>query len=573
MGKPPLPLIPPSPTHPLSLLLPSQSNFQGFYQCPNSTLVARPSSIQELKEVVAEFEHVKAVGVGHSWNREQFCAQTSPDSSVGLVTTEILPVLSFIENPMDSSEFLPEGPPESFPIQVDEENATVTVAAGVPQRMLLDYLSNYTQYGEPRGWVLPAFSWFIDQTIGGAVATATHGSSMTWGSLSSQLTQLKLVIANGTELTLTPESHPHLWKAAAVSIGRLGVITEVTLRIVPQKAVVKEVDTIDIGNFTAAMLEVEAAYNAAVAANDEEAVREALFAIDETQLFWFLPADSLWRVDYSYEDKEPENVIPNIDPTVNLVAPAVRAEDGPDGAVVFDQAPLEPLGPNLAMATGTDNWNRFYTIALRGYVIPGTYSARQAYLSQTEFTTASATFAPYDQYEVAIPISRAGSCLREVSETIYGPDALWEGFRTPALIRFISAEEFYLAPTNGEPHMYVNLEDYISKSSGQNNSEFQTVISLFREKCGARLHWGKAGWPEHAACFDGAKEYPQSWCDYGCAVRELDPTGKFDPISSVWQWNATRGGKAVEDFGACCTPEGFSDACTCAHRTDCAGIA
>lgn len=115
-------------------------------------------------------------------------------------------------------------------------------------------------------------------------------------------------------------------------------------------------------------------------------------------------------------------------------------------------------------------------------------------------------------------------------------------------------------------------QDYISKSSGRNNTEFQTVISLFREKCDARLHWGKAGWPEHAQCFDGAKEYPETWCDFGCAVNELDPTGKFDPISSVWQWNAERDGKEV-DLASCCTADGFSSQCTCGPRTNCAGIA
>ena len=68
-------------------------------------------------------------------------------------------------------------PPE-FPIQVDEGRQTVTVAAGIQQRMLLEYLS---EYGE--GWTLPAFSYFIDQSIGGAVATGTHGSSFRHGSL------------------------------------------------------------------------------------------------------------------------------------------------------------------------------------------------------------------------------------------------------------------------------------------------------------------------------------------------------------------------------------------------------
>jgi hypothetical protein len=38
----------------------------------------------------------------------------------------------------------------------------------------------------PQGYTLAAFSWFIDQTIAGAVATGTHGSTLQHGSLSSQ---------------------------------------------------------------------------------------------------------------------------------------------------------------------------------------------------------------------------------------------------------------------------------------------------------------------------------------------------------------------------------------------------
>ena len=38
----------------------------------------------------------------------------------------------------------------------------------------------------PLGYTLPAFPWYIDQTVGGAVSTGTHGSSLQFGSLSSQ---------------------------------------------------------------------------------------------------------------------------------------------------------------------------------------------------------------------------------------------------------------------------------------------------------------------------------------------------------------------------------------------------
>lgn len=42
-----------------------------------------------------------------------------------------------------------------------------------------------------------AHPWFVFQTIGGAVATGTHGASLPYGSMSAQLLGVELVVANG----------------------------------------------------------------------------------------------------------------------------------------------------------------------------------------------------------------------------------------------------------------------------------------------------------------------------------------------------------------------------------------
>jgi len=115
----------------------------------------------------------------------------------------------------------------------------------------------------------------------------------------------------------------------------------------------------------------------------------------------------------------------------------------------------------------------------------------------------------------------------------------------------------------------VNIEDHLSISSGQQNAKFDEVLDFFLEQCGARLHWGKAGWPTHQPCFDGAEDYPETWCDFGCAVQELDPSGKFRSESDVWRWSASRAGDPAE-FASCCTPDGFNKAqCTCEKTPVC----
>lgn len=82
--------------------------------------MGRPADIDELKQLVQSYEHIKAVGVGHSWNKEQFCANTSADSSLNLVMTELLTTVNFIENPSDPTEWGANGPPPNFPIQASQ---------------------------------------------------------------------------------------------------------------------------------------------------------------------------------------------------------------------------------------------------------------------------------------------------------------------------------------------------------------------------------------------------------------------------------------------------------------------
>lgn len=52
-------------------------------------------------------------------------------------------------------------------------------------------------------------------------------------------------------------------------------------------------------------------------------------------------------------------------------------------------------------------------------------------------------------------------------------DNQWgSAFRTPGLIRFVNQEQAYLSTANDGPHMFVNIEDYLSRP-GHPNAAFQ----------------------------------------------------------------------------------------------------
>jgi FAD/FMN-containing dehydrogenase len=70
------------------------------------------------------------------------------------------------------------------------------------------------------------------QALGGALATGTHGTGRSLGSLSSRVSGVRLVLADGSIRVVTAEEDPDLLLAARVSLGALGVISAARLDLV-----------------------------------------------------------------------------------------------------------------------------------------------------------------------------------------------------------------------------------------------------------------------------------------------------------------------------------------------------
>ena len=317
------------------------SNFQGKHACHADVLMGTPSTVAEVSEIVSVFPKVRAVGVGHSWHRELFCAGTNAESvnvllagvrSVRPSTTSERSLLAAFQPPAAATA----ATAVSARVSVDTARLTVRADAGVRLRDLLDYLANYDDqrsggWRHAAGYTLPAFPWFIDQTVGGAVATATHGSSLRHGSLSSQVTALTIVVANGTVIELSADDeNVNLFDAARASMGRLGVVVDVTLSIVPNLPVRKTSLDIEPGDL---VYMIEAASEAVVRCEDafmrnidvdrgpadvknqrRKAAWECAMAsaevrrLDEMQLFWFFPLGRVVQVEFNRLNKLPDEI-------------------------------------------------------------------------------------------------------------------------------------------------------------------------------------------------------------------------------------------------------------------------
>jgi len=71
------------------------------------------------------------------------------------------------------------------------------------------------------------------QTLAGAISTATHGTGIRFGNLSTQVMGLRLVLPSGEILSLSSSREPDLFRAASVSFGVFGVISQIRLRAKP----------------------------------------------------------------------------------------------------------------------------------------------------------------------------------------------------------------------------------------------------------------------------------------------------------------------------------------------------
>ena len=127
----------------------------------STTDVRRPTSVEELQQVVSTARRVHALGTGHSFN-------TVADTTGTLVSTRDLPLA----------------------VEVDANRAVAVVPGGATYAEVAAAL-------DTQGWALHNLGSLPHISVAGACATGTHGSGVTNGSLATAVVGLELVRADG----------------------------------------------------------------------------------------------------------------------------------------------------------------------------------------------------------------------------------------------------------------------------------------------------------------------------------------------------------------------------------------
>jgi xylitol oxidase len=169
------------------------TNWAGNYRY-RAEVLRRPSTLQELQEIIAAAPRVRVLGTRHSF--------TDIADSGELVTVQGLPA----------------------DVVVDRAAGTVALSAGLSYGELAATL-------EREGVALANLASLPHISVAGAVATASHGSGDANGNLATSVAALEIVTSDGELLRASRGDAD--FDGLVVGLGALGVVTRITLDVQP----------------------------------------------------------------------------------------------------------------------------------------------------------------------------------------------------------------------------------------------------------------------------------------------------------------------------------------------------
>ncbi|CAN5273866.1 alditol oxidase [soil metagenome] len=389
----------------------------------------RPRSVRELQHLVAHAERLRALGTGHSFN-------AIADTAGPLVSVADLPQL----------------------VEVDSVGQQVRVGAGLRYGDLGPALRG-------AGLALPNTGSLPHISIAGSCATGTHGAGAENRLLAASVSSVTLVGADGDLLTVDRESDGDDFDGFVVSLGRLGIVVELVLDLVPEfevaQTVVEDVDNLVVADQLVPIL--TAAYSVSVFTD--------------------------WRADRATHVWLKEKV-------------------GRDQA--WDGVPL--LGGRLADGPRHPIRGMPTEFATPQLGVPGPWDERLPHF-RLDFTPSSGQEL---QSEYVVPVAAASSAWRAVSSVAE--------LVAPALqvceVRAIAADPMWLSTTGGGACVAFHFT-----WSPEPEAVLSAVTAVEDQLAGfgARPHWAKVFTTSNPAL---AGLYPRMG-DFRRLVSDLDPSSKF----------------------------------------------
>jgi FAD-linked oxidoreductase len=396
---------------------------------------ARPRNIDALTKLLKESDgKIRAVGAGHSFS--------------GLVPTNetLLSMARFrgISN-------------------INTETKEVTAGAGTRLAALGDELweNNLGMINMPD---------INTQALAGAIATSTHGTGQKFGSLSSYVTALTLVTANGEVLKCSATENKDVFDAARCNIGSLGIITDITMQM-----------------------------------------RDSYYLKERSEM---LP------IEEAFEKME----------TLRLEKRHFEAYGLPHAnhmlLIEFEEVSKEESDAKQGGAVSGDAYETFRTLAdvidmmpfLRGAVMsiaPRTVGVEERY-GQWNHIFGNVRDMRFNEMEYTVPAEDGLACFREVLNTIKEKDI---DIIFPIEYRYVGEDDIWLSQFYQRAGASISVHNFHDKPYMPYFAEMEAIFDRYQ----GRPHWGKVHTKTEQ---EFAALYPQ-WEAFKEVRERLDPNRRF----------------------------------------------
>lgn len=404
------------------------------------TAIRTPSTLDEIVAIVNECRAanrtLRVVGAGHSFTP--------------LVATDA--VLVSLDNYTGLE-------------RVDEAAKTVTVKAGTRIKALGELLAQ-------RGFAQENLGDIDVQTIAGAISTGTHGTGIQFGSLSTQVCALTLVTGTGQVVECSETDNRELFKAAQVSMGALGIIVSVTLRVLPAYTL-----RIDIR---------------------KKSLSECLKNLES----------------YKRDNRHFEfHWIPYTDTVQAKFANVTDETPSAKGLwSTFNEYAIE----NAALWLFSAFNRQFPLMSERVSRLMANFISDSTNIDEAHKVFASVRLVKFQEMEYNLPAEHFEAAIREVDATIRR-EKIQVHF--PIECRFVRQDDIYLSPASGRESCYIAVHMFKGMPY---RGYFEAMEAIFK-KYNGRPHWGKM----HTRTAEDLRGLYPHWDDFQAARQTCDPQRVF----------------------------------------------
>ena len=405
--------------------------------------VERPRSPEGVQRaVIAAVHHglsVKAVGAGHSF------------TGIAVAPGVLLE--------LDDMQGL---------VSADAVTGRVTLLAGTRLHRIPALLAPY-------GLAMENLGDIDRQSISGAISTGTHGTGAAFGGLATQVVGLTIITAAGEFLRIDEQQNSELLPAAALGLGALGIIVEVTLQCVPtfvMHAVDEPMPLEDV----------------------LDQIESHVSASDHFEFYWFPHTDVALT---KRQSRLPESAVRKPLPTVGKWIDETLLSNGVYRLVCAAGQLVPAVTPPFSRLAVKLTGDREY-IDLSNRVLTQSRTVR------------------FREMEYAIPAENVVPAFRAVRELI---DRRGWRIEFPVEVRFAAQDDRWLSTAHGRASGYIAVHRYWRADP----TEYFGAVEAIMQEHGGRPHWGKL----HTQTAETLREIYPRFDDFVAVRDRLDPERRF----------------------------------------------